>query len=111
MKKVELMAVVLAVFLGSVPFTAHARNCELPHEQIQMKCGGDSANTFDAESASGLETRKKSARDLLKAYREKAQVYGAIVKKANDDYRQYIALKNQNRDEAAGEALASRQSR
>ena len=111
MKKVELLAVVLAMTFGFTPFLAHARQCELPHEQIQQRCGGESPNTFDAESklsddaVSGIDKTKKSAQQLLKEYREKAQAYGAIVKKANDDYRDYLAQKAQARDNTR-EALA-----
>lgn len=102
MKKVEWLAIGLAVMFASTPFLAHARNCELPHEKLQAKCGGEGVNFFDAEATSsndnldavsGVQKTRKTARQLLAEYRSKAQEYDVVVQKAKDDYKDYLATK------------------
>lgn len=96
--KIEFILIAMSLATLAAPVAAHARNCELPHEQLQYKCGGDRPNFYDFEVASNEASlsavqKPRPTSVIVKDYRERAARFGAIVDKANADYRDYVESK------------------
>jgi hypothetical protein len=97
-RKVEYLMIALGLAIMLSPLAAHARNCELPHEQIQLKCGGNMPNTYDFEIEShelsvSAVNKPRPADAMLQEYYGKVDAYGNMVRKANKDYRDYLESK------------------
>jgi hypothetical protein len=94
-RMLKILALILVVG-ASAPLAAHARNCELPHEKLELRCGGDAPNSYDSDADTSVTEisavrKARNTSDIMREYREKSASYAAVISKADADYRDYVA--------------------
>jgi hypothetical protein len=100
MSIVKSVFAVMIVASQLVSLNARAATCELPHERLQARCGGDMTDYVSRldesnDSLSAVQkTQKKNASQLVNEYRQKAQQNSEIVDKALEEHKLFLQQKH-----------------
>ena len=85
--KFQVVFPALSLALSCGTALAADRACELPHQLLAPECAAASAELI----GSGIEKPRKSAQQLLEDYKRRSQSFGALVAKADEDYKAFLA--------------------
>ena len=101
MKTAHVVFALMFVATQLVALSARAATCELPHERLQTKCGGDMPDDVSRldendEALSAIQkTQRRSTTQILDDYRQKSQLTTQVVEKALEGHRLFLQQKQQ----------------